>query len=62
MKFTDIVTRAGAAIAAQTPDALMVAGAGAVSYGVYLVSVPAGYVIAGVFMLAGGWLLAKGSR
>ena len=42
------------------PDALMIAGAGAVAFGVGLVHVPAGFVVAGLFMLGAGWLLARG--
>lgn len=42
------------------PDALLVAGAGAVSGGVGLVYLPAGLVVAGLFLLAAGWLLARG--
>lgn len=62
MKLTDLLVRTGNAIGAQAPDALMVAGAGSVSYGVHLVNVPAGYIVAGAFLLVGGWLLAQGSR
>lgn len=42
------------------PDALMVLGAGAVSFGVGLIHVPSGIVIAGLFALGGGILLSRG--
>lgn len=55
--------RAGAAAAAGwVPDALMVAGSGSVAYGASLVYVPAGYIVAGLFLLAGGWLAARGGK
>ncbi len=41
------------------PDALMVAGACAVSYGIWMIYPPAGFVVGGVFLLVAGWLLAK---
>lgn len=41
------------------PDALMVAGAGAVSFGAGQVYVPAGWIAAGIFALVAGIL---GSR
>ena len=44
------------------PDALMTAGAGAVAYGASLVYQPAGYVVGGLFLLAAGWLLARGGK
>lgn len=44
------------------PDALMVGGAGVVSYGAGLVYAPAGYIAAGVFALVAGWFLARGGK
>jgi hypothetical protein len=44
------------------PDALMLAGAGAVSYGAGLVYAPAGWIVAGLFALVGGVILARGAR
>ena len=41
------------------PDAMMVAGAGAVSYGAWLVSQPAGFVVGGLLLLLGGFLAAR---
>lgn len=44
------------------PDALMLGGAGAVSYGAGLVYQPAGWIAAGVFALVGGVVLARGVK
>lgn len=44
------------------PDALMASGGGAVAYGASLVYLPAGYVVGGLFLLAAGWLTARGSK
>lgn len=44
------------------PDALMLSGATAVSYGTWLVSEPGGFIVAGLFALAGGWLTARGGK
>ncbi|MGO4304201.1 hypothetical protein [Cupriavidus sp. RAF12] len=55
--------KAGAQVAAGwLPDALMAAGAGSVSYGAGIVYQPAGYVSAGLFLLAAGWLAARGGK
>lgn len=48
-----------AAAANWLPDALMTAGAGGVAYGAWMVYPPAGYIVGGLFCLAGGWLLAQ---
>jgi hypothetical protein len=52
------LARAGEAL----PDALMVSGAAGVSFGAGMVFQPAGYIVAGLFALAGGWLLARGGK
>lgn len=41
------------------PDALMLVGVGAVSYGAALVYFPAGFIVAGLFLIIGGVLIAK---
>lgn len=41
------------------PDALIVCGAGALSYGAGLVHPAAGFIVAGVLMIAGGMQIAK---
>jgi hypothetical protein len=51
-----------AAAAGHLPDGLMVGGAGAVSYGAGLVYAPAGWMVAGVFLMAAGYLAARGGR
>lgn len=42
-----------------TPDALIVCGAGALSYGAGLVHAAAGFIVAGALMLAGGVCVAR---
>jgi hypothetical protein len=44
------------------PDALMTAGAGAASYGAWMVYPPAGFIVGGLFGLAAGWILARGGK
>lgn len=44
------------------PDALLVGGAGAVSFGAGMVYLPAGWIVGGLFALAGGWMTAKGAK
>ncbi len=52
-----------AALAAEwAPDAGMVAGAGAIAYGAGLIYVPAGWIVGGAFLLAVGWMAAKGGK
>lgn len=41
------------------PDALMVGGAGGVSYGAGMVYAPVGFIVAGGFALLAGYLLAR---
>jgi hypothetical protein len=42
--------------------ALILAGTSGVAYGAWLVYAPAGFIVGGLFALAGGWLLAKGGK
>lgn len=51
-----------AQVAEWAPDAGMVAGAGAISYGAGLIYVPAGWIVGGAFLLAVGWMAAKGGK
>lgn len=44
------------------PDALMVAGAGGLSYGAWMVYPPAGFLVAGGLALGAGVVLAKAAR
>ena len=45
--------------ASWSPDALMAAGAGGISYGAWLVYQPAGFIVAGVLVLTAGVLAAR---
>ena len=49
----------GAAIRGWAPDALMLAGVTGISYGAWLVYAPAGFIVGGAFLLAGGVLAAR---
>lgn len=50
------------AAASLMPDALMVTGAGAISYGAGAIYVPAGWIVGGVFALVAGYLAARGAK
>lgn len=54
--------RIAATAAEWVPDALMASGAAAIAYGSSLVYLPAGWVVGGAFVLAGGVLLARGDK
>lgn len=41
------------------PDALMTAGAGAISFGAWLIYKPAGFMVAGALLLAAGVLVSN---
>lgn len=63
-KFTsalrEIVRASGSLAAGHLPDALMVAGMSSASYGAWLVYQPAGFIVAGLFLLVGGVILSRG--
>ena len=44
------------------PDVLMTAGAAGVTVGAWMVYRPAGWIAGGLFLLAAGWLLARGAE
>ena len=44
------------------PDAMILAGAASISWGARMVYEPAGFVVAGVFALAGGLVLVWGGK
>jgi hypothetical protein len=44
------------------PDAMLIAGAGCVSYGAWLVYAPAGFVVGGLLVMMAGWIDARGAR
>lgn len=62
MKLKEHLKKGALAAAGWIPDGLMVCGAGAVAYGSGLVYQPAGFVVGGLFLLAAGWLTARGSK
>lgn len=49
----------GAAIRGWAPDALMLSGVVGISYGAWLMYQPAGFIVGGAFLLAGGVLAAR---
>jgi len=51
-----------ALVAGWAPDAGMFAGAWAISYGSWLIYSPAGWIVGGAFLLAVGWMAAKGGK
>lgn len=55
------MTKLFAALRSSGPDALMIAGAGAVSYGAAQIYAPLGYLVGGVFAILAGLIAAKGS-
>ncbi len=50
--------RAIRAISAVAVDAAGLAGAGLIAYGAWQVYHPAGFIVGGVLLVAGAWLLA----
>lgn len=42
-----------------TPDTLLLAGAGCVAYGAWLIYPPAGFIVGGLLLLVGGYLGAS---
>lgn len=50
------------AVAGWAPDALLVAGSGAVSFGVAMIHQPSGLIVAGLFLFSAGWLMARGAE
>lgn len=48
-----------AAVAGAVPDALMMAGAGGLSYGAWLVYEPAGWMVGGGLVLVAGLKMAR---
>lgn len=62
MSIKDKLQAARAAAASSLPDVLMVAGAGAISVGAGMVYLPAGWIVAGLFTMAAGYLSARGGK
>lgn len=51
---------ARAPLASAVPDALMLGGTMAISYGSWLIYAPAGFIAGGVLLIAGGVLAVRG--
>lgn len=51
-----------ASAASNLPDALMIAGAGGIAYGAWLIHEPAGFIVGGALLLVAGVISAKGGR
>lgn len=62
MRIKEYIEKGAAAADGWAPDALMAAGAVAVSYGASLVYQPAGFIVGGLFLLVAGWLTARGVK
>lgn len=62
MNIKNQLQAARAVAAGWLPDALMVSGAAAVSAGAGMVYPPAGWIVAGVFALAAGYMSARGGK
>lgn len=50
------------ALASNVPDALLVAGGASVSFGAWLIYPPAGFIVAGMLLMAAGFVTAKGGK
>ena len=61
-RITEALADMAAAAAGLLPDALLVAGAAAVSWGVWQMHQPSGVIVGGMFMLGAGWMLARSAR
>jgi hypothetical protein len=53
--------RLAATVAGAVQDGAALAGAGLITYGASQVYHPAGFIVGGIFMLAGAWRLARKS-
>jgi len=61
-RITTYIKASAVQAAAWMPDAMMIGGAGAISYGAGLVYPPAGYVVGGLLAVAAGWIVARGGK
>ena len=50
-----------AVVASNVPDSLMAAGSASVAYGAWLIYPPAGFITAGLLLLAAGILASRGA-
>lgn len=62
MKLPDMLKKAAGSAAAWAPDVLMIGGAASVAYGSGLIYRPAGFIVAGVLVIVGGVMLARGAQ
>jgi hypothetical protein len=58
-KVLSALKTARAAVVSNVPDALLLAGAGSLSYGAWLIYPPAGFLVAGALLLAAGVLASR---
>lgn len=61
-RITDKLGDVADALASWRPDALLIAGAGGIAYGAWLVYEPAGFIVGGVLVLLAGWLDSRSPR
>lgn len=59
---TGVMRAARDFVSGWTPDTMMAAGAGCITYGVWLVYAPAGFVVGGGFLLTAGVLAARKAK
>lgn len=53
---------AWAGVLGAMPDLLMVGGTAAIAYGAWRIYAPAGFIVGGLLMIAGGVLAARGAK
>jgi hypothetical protein len=58
-RMTDKLGDALDALVGWRPDALMIAGAGGVAYGAWLIHQPSGFIVGGLLAMAAGWLESR---
>lgn len=56
------LTQFTAKVAGWAPDAMILAGSAAISYGASLIYLPAGYIVGGLLTIAIGYLAARGAK
>lgn len=59
MTLSGAINQVLAAARSSIPDVLMLAGAGGLAYGAWLIYAPAGFIVAGLLLLSGGVLTAR---
>ena len=56
------MSKLGKAVFGWVPDIIMLAGAGSIAYGAWLVFEPAGFMVGGALGIGIGYLIARGAR